>query len=52
MEMDPYPKRNQKEGKRRGRKMAQQLIKEIGNFMIDSGQIQRLSEGSFSSPHN
>jgi hypothetical protein len=31
--------------KRRGRKTTQQLIKEAGNLMINSGQIHKLSEG-------
>jgi hypothetical protein len=34
-----------REGKRRGRKPVHQLIKEAGNLMINSGQIQKLSEG-------
>jgi len=38
-------KRILRENKRRGRKTAQQLIKEAGNLMINSGQIQKLSEG-------
>jgi len=38
-------KRVPRENKRRGRKSAQQLIKEAGNLMINSGQIQKLSEG-------
>jgi hypothetical protein len=52
LEPDPDPKWNQKESKRRGRKSAQQLIKEVGNFMINSGKIQCLSEGFFHPPHN
>jgi hypothetical protein len=39
------PKRTTKENKRRGYKPAHQLIKEEGHLMINSGQIQRLSEG-------
>jgi biotin-(acetyl-CoA carboxylase) ligase len=34
-----------REGKRRGQKPVHQLIKEAGNLMINSGQIQKLSEG-------
>jgi hypothetical protein len=33
-----------RENKRRGRKTAQQLIKEAGNLMINSGQIHKISE--------
>jgi hypothetical protein len=51
LEPDPDPKWNQKEGKRRGHKSTHQLIKEVGKFMINSGQIQRLSEGFFSLPN-
>jgi hypothetical protein len=43
-------KRAPKENKRRGRKPAHQLIKEAGNLMINSGQIQRLSEGYLPPP--
>jgi hypothetical protein len=46
------PRRNPKENKRHGRKSMHQLIKEAGNYMINSGQIQRLSESSFSHPPN
>jgi hypothetical protein len=46
------PRRHQKENKRRGRKSAHQLIKEAGNYMINSGQIHKLSESSFSHPPN
>jgi hypothetical protein len=49
---NPDPQRNPKENKRRGRKSVHQLIKEAGNYMINSGQIQRLSESSFSHPPN
>jgi hypothetical protein len=49
---NPDPRKIPKENKRRGQKSAQQLIKEAGNYMINSGQIQRLSEGSFSHPPN
>jgi hypothetical protein len=38
-------KRVLRENKRRGRKTTQQLIKEAGNLMINSGQIHKLSEG-------
>jgi hypothetical protein len=34
-----------RESRRRGRKPAHQLIKEAGNLLINSGQIQKLSEG-------
>jgi hypothetical protein len=40
-----------REIKRRGRKPAHQLIKEAGNLMINSGQIQKLSEG-YLHPHS
>jgi hypothetical protein len=40
-------KRLLKEGKRRGRKYAQQLIREVGSFVINSGQMQKLTEGFF-----
>jgi hypothetical protein len=40
-----------RENKRRGRKPAHQLIKEAGNLMINSGQIQKLSEG-YLHPHS
>jgi hypothetical protein len=40
-----------REKKRRGRKPAHQLIKEAGNLMINSGQIQKLSEG-YIHPHS
>jgi hypothetical protein len=43
-------KKSSKENKRRGRKPAQQLIKEAGHLMINSGQIQRLSEGYLHPP--
>jgi hypothetical protein len=33
-----------RESKRRGRKTAQQLIREAGNLMINSGQIHKISE--------
>jgi hypothetical protein len=36
-------RRNPKENKRRGRKTTQQFIKEAGNYMINSGQIHKLS---------
>jgi len=44
------PKKHTKENKRRGRKPVQQLIKEVGHLMINSGQIQRLSEGYLHPP--
>jgi hypothetical protein len=43
-------KKPSKENKRRGRKPAQQLIKEAGHLMINSGQIQRLSESYLQPP--
>jgi hypothetical protein len=46
------PRRHPKENKRRGRKSVHQLIKEAENYMINSGQIHRLSESSFSHPPN
>jgi hypothetical protein len=49
---DPSPenKKPSKENKGRGRKPAQQLIKEAGHLMINSGQIQRLSESYLQPP--
>jgi hypothetical protein len=44
------PKRITKENKRRGRKPTHQLIKEARHLMINSGQIQRLSEGYLHPP--
>jgi len=44
------PKRTTKENKRRGRKPAHQLIKEARHLMINSGQIERLSEGYLHPP--
>jgi hypothetical protein len=41
-----------RESKRRGRKSAHQLIKEVGNYMLNSGKIQRLTEGYLHPPHN
>jgi hypothetical protein len=46
------PRRHPKENKRRGRKSTHQLIKEADNYMINSGQIHKLSESSFSHPPN
>jgi hypothetical protein len=46
----PEPKKSTKENKRRGCKPSQQLIKEVGHLMINSGQIQRLSEGYLHPP--
>jgi hypothetical protein len=45
MDLNSGTKRALRENKRRGRKTAQQLIKEAGNLMINSGQIHKLSEG-------
>jgi len=45
-------RKHPKENKRRGRKSAHQLIKEVRNYMINSGQIHKLSESSFSHPPN
>jgi hypothetical protein len=39
-----------RENKRRGRKSAQQLIREAGNLMINSGQIQKISEVYLQTP--
>jgi hypothetical protein len=39
-----------RENKRRGRKSAQQLIKEAGNLMINSGQIHKISEVYLQTP--
>jgi hypothetical protein len=47
-----YPRKHPKENKRQGKKSAHQLIKEARNYMINSGQIHRLSESSFSHPPN
>jgi hypothetical protein len=44
------PRRHPKENKRRGKKLAYQLIKEAGNYIINLGQIHKLSESSFSDP--
>jgi hypothetical protein len=49
-DMHTEQKKITKENKRRGRKPAQQLIKEAGHLMINSGQIQRLSEGYLHPP--
>jgi hypothetical protein len=43
-------KKTPRENKRRGRKPVHQLIKEAGHLMINSGQIQKLSEG-YLHPH-
>jgi len=47
-----YPRKHPKENKRQGKKSAHQLIKEARKYMINSGQIQRLLESSFSHPSN
>jgi len=39
-----------RENKRRGCKSAQQLIKEAGNLMINSGKIQKISEVYLQTP--
>jgi hypothetical protein len=46
------PRKQPKENKRRGRKSAHQLIKGAGNYMINLGQIHKLSKSSFSYPPN
>jgi hypothetical protein len=46
----PDPRCTPRERKHRGRKSTHQLIKEVGNYMLNSGQIHRLTEGYFS-PH-
>jgi hypothetical protein len=46
------PRRHPKEKKRWGRKSTHQLIKEAGNYMINSGQIHKLLERSLSHPQN
>jgi hypothetical protein len=46
------PRKHPKENKRRGRKLTHQLIKEARNYMINSGQIHKLLESSFSHPPN
>jgi hypothetical protein len=38
------PSKVQKEEKKRGRKSTSKLIQEIGNFMVNSGQIQLISD--------
>jgi hypothetical protein len=48
---DPDPKRNPKEGRRQGRKSTQQLIKEAGNYLINSGQIHHLPKRTSSLNH-
>jgi hypothetical protein len=47
-----YPRKHPKENKRQGKKSSHQLIKEARNYMINSGQIHRLLESSFSHPSN
>jgi hypothetical protein len=37
VDLNPDPRRYPKENKRRGRKSMHQLIKEVGNYMINSG---------------
>jgi hypothetical protein len=49
---NPDPRKQPTVNKRRGRKLAHQLIREAGNYMINLGQIHRLSESSFSHPLN
>jgi hypothetical protein len=49
---NPDPRNNPKENKKREKKLVHQLIKEAGNYMINSRKIQRLSERSFSHPPN
>jgi hypothetical protein len=49
---DLDPRNNPRENKRHGRKSMHQLIKEARNYIINLGQIQRLSERSFSLPQN
>lgn len=49
-ESNSFSKKIPPENKRRGRKPVHQLIKEAGNLMINSGQIQNLSEG-YLHPH-
>ena len=50
IESSSSSRKTPREGRRRGRKTAQQLIKEAGNLMINSGQIQKLSEGYLHPP--
>jgi hypothetical protein len=50
VDLGTEPKRVTKENKRRGCKIAHQLIKEAGHLMINSGQIHRLSEGYLHPP--
>jgi len=38
------PSKVQKEEKKRGRKSTNKLIQEIGNFMVNSGQINLISD--------
>jgi hypothetical protein len=38
------------EGKGWGRKSSHKLIKEVGNFMLNSGQIHKISEGYLHPP--
>jgi hypothetical protein len=45
-------RRTSHESKRRGRKSTHQLIKEVGNYMLNSGKIQRLTEGYLNPPPN
>jgi hypothetical protein len=46
------PRKYPKENKRRGKKLTHHLIKEAGNYMINSGQIPKLPKSSFSHPPN
>jgi hypothetical protein len=42
-----YHRKTPRESKRRGQKMTQ-LIREVGSFMINLGQVHRLTKGFFS----
>jgi hypothetical protein len=46
------PRKHPKENKRRARKLTHQLIKETGNYMINSRHIHMLLDSSFSHPPN
>ena len=48
----PDPRCTPRERKCRCHKSTQQLIKEVGNYMLNSRQIHRLMKGYFSPPPN
>jgi hypothetical protein len=47
------PRKPTKDEKKRGRKLKHQLIQDVGNFLVNSGQIQMISDNfPFSNPHH